>query len=577
MEKVLVYFRKKFSSKDSRLDNLDEVFTSFCRTPLHKAVMRGDIEHAEKILSLKPDLALKEDTQGFTPLHLASARTSLQMVKLLLKARPAACLVQDQDGRTPLHLAAMKNRVEIIKVLMEEGLPESIHLKNRQNGDTILHFCVKSDTNLKTLKLLVHYLVLAQPPYPNSISINSTDNDGNTVLHLAAATRNMKIVKYLLENNKIRIEVNAVNNKNFKALNILPQAEKNDLEIGFYDYLGRRKKHKNNKSSEHGNDHEWWKERVNALLVVATLIAGIAFQAAINPPGGILQDDDKVDSGNEPVTFTYYLDRMFRTRMAMDLDDYINKHLHLNPSTGRPIKLHVNSSTGRSIKVKKFVTELRDIITNEVNEPDDDRDYQMADQGLILEDSEFTDIVSFYNNSDGVNGSFPYLVRYAGYPIMAYRDPDKYVVYMATNLVAFFVSLAIILWIICGFVNDPSLAEVQILVWLMCISIGCIAFAYFVVIDSVMPTFYVRGTLSTISTIYFTICCVCGIVLFLWTLISRIVKLQKRHLIGVDYLKALFRVKASSAIGKLIFFAVAIFGFYSLRLAVPFLFNFLVV
>ncbi|XP_026400355.1 ankyrin repeat-containing protein BDA1-like [Papaver somniferum] len=194
LSKMWKQLQKMFANEeDSRLNNLDETFTSFCRTPLHIAVISSDIKFATNILLKKPDLALKVDTQGFTPLHLASVRTSTQMVRLLLKARPGACIVQDQDGRTPLHLAAMKNRVKIMKVLMEEGLPEAIHLKNDQNDETILHFCVKTNTNLKTLKLLADYLVPAQPPHPDSISINSTDNNDNTILHLAAEMGNMKV------------------------------------------------------------------------------------------------------------------------------------------------------------------------------------------------------------------------------------------------------------------------------------------------------------------------------------------------------------------------------------------------
>ncbi|KAI3833054.1 hypothetical protein MKX03_021332 [Papaver bracteatum] len=182
-------------SADSRLDNLDELFTSFCRTPLHIAVMSGDTEFATKILSTKPDLALKEDAQGFTPLHYASVRTNLEMVKLLLRAGTTdACIVQDKDGRTPLHLAAMKDRVEIMKLLMEER-PDAIHLKNQHSGETILHFCVKSNSNLKTLELLVNNLALAPLPKqnPNPISINSSDNDGNTILHLDVEMGNMKV------------------------------------------------------------------------------------------------------------------------------------------------------------------------------------------------------------------------------------------------------------------------------------------------------------------------------------------------------------------------------------------------
>ncbi|KAI3833066.1 hypothetical protein MKX03_021344 [Papaver bracteatum] len=182
-----------FFYQDSRMNSLDKVYTSFCRTLLHIAVMYDDIQFAQNILNLKPDLAMRKDTNGFTPLHIASARTSVPMVKLLLKAEPKACIVRDEDGKTPLHLAAMKNRVEIMKVLMKQGLPEVIQMKNDQNGETILHFCVRSNSDIKTLALLINELVLQQPPDPNSISVNSRDNDGNTVLHLAANMGSMEV------------------------------------------------------------------------------------------------------------------------------------------------------------------------------------------------------------------------------------------------------------------------------------------------------------------------------------------------------------------------------------------------
>lgn len=141
--------------------------------------MSGDIKFATKILSIKPELALKVDSNGFTLLHLASARKNLQMVKLLLKAGPGACIVQDEDRRTPLHLAAMKNRVEIMKLLLEDGLPDAIHIKD--DKETILHLCVKSNINMETIERLVKNLVmLAQTPYPDAISVTSKDNDDKT-------------------------------------------------------------------------------------------------------------------------------------------------------------------------------------------------------------------------------------------------------------------------------------------------------------------------------------------------------------------------------------------------------------
>ncbi|KAI3833071.1 hypothetical protein MKX03_021349 [Papaver bracteatum] len=134
--------------------------------------MSGDIKLATKILSLKPHLAMTIDSNGFTPPRLASAT-------------PGACVVQDEDGRTPLHLAAMKDRVEIMKLLLEDGLPDAIHIKNDQ--ETILHLCVKSNSTIETLELLVNKLaLLAQTPFQNSISVNSKDSDDKTILQLAA-------------------------------------------------------------------------------------------------------------------------------------------------------------------------------------------------------------------------------------------------------------------------------------------------------------------------------------------------------------------------------------------------------
>ncbi|RZC48163.1 hypothetical protein C5167_041113 [Papaver somniferum] len=295
-KRVLVYFLKKL---DSRLDNLDEEFTFFRRTQLHIAVLSNDINFARKILYLEPDLASKKDNRGWTPLHLASARASLEMVELLLMARRDVCTVQDNDQRTPLHLAVMNNRVEIMEVLTEEDLPKVINLNNDQNGETILHFCVKSNSSIETLELLADKLDLARASDPD-ILINSKDNDGKTVLQLAAETGNIEMVQYLLESSNLKLEITEADFD--EAMNALTPKNTIDLQFKFLKYAGctQSKKHNSNTLSRCGDKIERRKERVNALLVVATLIAGIAFQAAMNPPGGVWQDDSIVNSNTKP-------------------------------------------------------------------------------------------------------------------------------------------------------------------------------------------------------------------------------------------------------------------------------------
>ncbi|KAI3956028.1 hypothetical protein MKW92_031150 [Papaver armeniacum] len=531
---------KMFSSgKDPRLNNLDDTYTSFRRSPLHIAVMSGDINFATKILSQKPHLALKRDSNGFTPLHLASVRTSLRMVRMLLKAEPGACIVQDEDGRTPLHLAAMKNRVEIMKALIKEGLPEAIHLKNDQNGETILHCCVKSNTNLKTLELLTDYLVHAKPPHPNSVSINSTDNDGNTILHLAVEMGNMRIMDYLLLNRNVRIDITIPNKKGLKALSMLPQAKKNDLKFGFYDYHVRHDNHTSKTLSKNGDEHEGLRKRVNALMVVATLIAGIAFQAAMNPPGGVWQDDSRVNSNTDPVNFANYVGTMYGSYVSGGLEEYMDNNV--------PGDL-IYDNRGGYFNIKEFVNDL-------INISSDGAYADMMEKGLILEDFGFTDAILNYNNSlnssASTDGFFPYLIRYAGYPILAYTFPNNYVIYMVTNGVALLASLTIIALVACGFMIETTINQVRFLVVLMCISIACVAFSYMSILDAMLPGYYVEQQRTFITLKYSLEEC------------GRKRMWYHQHIEFIsylNYLEAFFFSMDAKAAGKLILFTVSYFA-----------------
>ncbi|KAI3877980.1 hypothetical protein MKX03_027158 [Papaver bracteatum] len=524
--------------RNSRLDNLDKLSTSFCRTPLHIAVISGDIKFVRKILYLKPDLASKQDSRGWTPLHLASAKASLKMVKLLLEACSAACIIQDNDGRTPLHLAAMNDRVEIMEALMERR-PDLIRLKNCQNGETILHFCVNNSSNVETLELLVDNFLFVRDSDPKII-INSKDNNGKTVLQLAAETGKTEMVQYLLESSNINTEVNEVE----KALSTLSTADRKDLEARFLDYHGQDKKQRKNETVSNNNDQNGLKERVNALMVVAALIAGIAFQAAMNPPGGLWQEDSKVDSKTDPLTFIYYLDRMFRR------SSYTN---HLR-------------SGARCRQSDDFVEALIKS-TRQVTGTYMD--------GLVLEDLEFSTLSNLRiagvnttsDNSGNMCGNrvfFPYLIRFAGQPIMAYTDPTNYKIYMATNGVAFALSLIIMFFVICGFLNETSATQVRILVVLMCISIGCISFGYLVTLQSMVPFFDTEAHMMFyVLHIIFGICFSVGILwFFIWTA-CKIVKLRKRksnHHIR-DYFKVVFYSMDTKAAGKLILSIVAFGAF----------------
>ncbi|KAI3856529.1 hypothetical protein MKX03_028371 [Papaver bracteatum] len=469
---------KKILNLDRSLRLEDVALTSFLRTPLHIAGVHGHIKFAKAILDMKKVLTTVRDSQGLTPLHLASATGETEMVKLLLKANVDACTIQDQDGRTPMHLAAMKDEVRILKLLIERR-PEAVHLMTDRN-ETVLHYCVKN-RSFEALKFLLEYQIGAQPFFfprlgaqptdRNVMSVNSRDDAGNTILHIAAETRNMKIMGYLVSNKHIKpLVITAFNNNSDKAFDMLSQTERNDLEFGVSDRYGSANKHKKAKFSKK-DDRKWLKERVNALMVVATLIAGIAFQGAMNPPGGVWQEDTKVEYGTDPITFSYYLGaiynysgyKYFNNETVIKENIFLNHVINELPRGGAPYSSDV-----------------------------------------IMNDDERMSNVSYYNDT---NASSLYLMHYAGTPILASKYPDHYMIYMNSNIVAFLVSLSIIVMVMCGLVKDTSRAQVRLLAILMSISIGCIIIGYLTVLYDLRPGFFQDYPFGYTIIIYFGVWC----------------------------------------------------------------------
>ncbi|KAF8400553.1 hypothetical protein HHK36_013852 [Tetracentron sinense] len=302
---------------------LDKIsVTCFDETPLHVAAMRGHVDFAKAILSRKPKLATELDSDGYSPLHLASAEGYVDIVRDLLLQGTDLCLARDQDGRTPLHLAAAKGRVDVIKELVQ-ARPEVTRV-TVDRGETVLHLCVKHN-RLEALKLLVE-------SENDDEFVNSKDDDGNTILHLATAKKQIETVKYLLT----RIhegQVNALNGNNFTALDVIEHCPRDLKCMEIREFLREAGALRARyvppitcnpdgiiKGSEispvaarseavappvvHQSEtpppsrgSSWnddcFKDKRATLMIAATVIAGMGFQAGINPPGGVWNEDDE--------------------------------------------------------------------------------------------------------------------------------------------------------------------------------------------------------------------------------------------------------------------------------------------
>ncbi|KAI6679669.1 hypothetical protein NL676_033550 [Syzygium grande] len=161
--------------------------------------------------------------------------------------------------------------------------------------------------------------------------VGCTDRDGNTILHLAVARKQLEIIKYLLSSTNI--EVDAQNAKGFTALDVLSHGPRDlrDMEIKqllqksgasiiYQTSLGGDtieaipiaqpyiKQNSDIKPPVKTRKHtDWLGRKRSALIVVASLIATVAFQATLSPPGGFWQDDFTADPAKNDIEKSHHV------------------------------------------------------------------------------------------------------------------------------------------------------------------------------------------------------------------------------------------------------------------------------
>ncbi|XP_050232452.1 ankyrin repeat-containing protein BDA1-like [Mercurialis annua] len=283
--------------------------SSFVETPLHVSCLLGHLDFTLAILEKCPGMAAKLDSLRRFPLHLASAEGHTDIVKALLSVNRSVCLSCDEEGRIPLHLAAMRGNLEAVRELVS-CCPESISHELIDDGDTVLHLCVKFN-QLDALKLLVEMV-------DDDEFIIKSNRDGNTVLHLAAMLERFQMIKYLISLPQVKESVNYMNKMGLTALDMLDQCSKVFKNLKIQETLrevGAKRSVELNPNLLTSSIEEptlsvsrqtsskrktWFKkcmkyiqynveETRGALMIVATVIATMTFQAAMNPPGGVWQ------------------------------------------------------------------------------------------------------------------------------------------------------------------------------------------------------------------------------------------------------------------------------------------------
>ncbi|XP_059654281.1 ankyrin repeat-containing protein BDA1-like [Cornus florida] len=164
---------------------VDVALTSPPESLLHVATKAGQLCFVCELIKHNPELARELSKDGFMPMDIASTVGNVEIVKELLRVDNKICRLKGKDQRTALHYAAIKGRVGVIDLLLST-CPNSVEDVTIR-GETALHLAVKSH-QIEAFSALLKWLQRLSM----ETVINWSDCNGNTVLHVAASTKQLE-------------------------------------------------------------------------------------------------------------------------------------------------------------------------------------------------------------------------------------------------------------------------------------------------------------------------------------------------------------------------------------------------
>ncbi|KAK5833144.1 hypothetical protein PVK06_016957 [Gossypium arboreum] len=344
------------------LDRIDQV--PFIDTPVHVAVTSGQDDFAVEVMNLKPSLARKLNTDGYSPIHLAIQNE--RMVLRLLEIDKDLVRVKGREGYTPLHCAAEQGNLRLLAQFLVD-YPECVRDVTIRS-ETALHIAAKNN-KLEAVQVLAQSLRRTYF-YSSSMGkklLNWKDKDGNTALHVAAYNNQPQMIKFLLD---CKVKVNEINSSGKTPLDVIQElqtpdeaSKRDSMKIlrnaeALNASLTPRSRHLHQllRTNITGLERALGElflditnmstERSSAVLVILVLILTSTYQATLSPPGGVLQADSKDPTNQDshgfapPKTLQIYGFKsrymyIYHSRSSKFRIEGDKKHNHMNSEGGK--------------------------------------------------------------------------------------------------------------------------------------------------------------------------------------------------------------------------------------------------
>ncbi|KAG6738920.1 hypothetical protein POTOM_058543 [Populus tomentosa] len=161
---------------DAIPDDVDLLNKLEGKSPVHAAVQGKKRKILEQIANKKPDLLRRKDEKGGNPLHCAACMGYVWGTQFLFDKYRDGAIQQNDEGNMPIHVASKKGYVDVVAAYISKWTDPAEFLNSKRQN--ILHVAAESGRHL-----LVKYILRN-----NNLKelMKEQDLDGNTPLHLAS-------------------------------------------------------------------------------------------------------------------------------------------------------------------------------------------------------------------------------------------------------------------------------------------------------------------------------------------------------------------------------------------------------